>query len=48
MIDFKSLSAETVLMMLAQIHQANCKKLDCTECNIYFNLESANVIKVGA
>jgi hypothetical protein len=39
MIDFKSLSAETVLMMLAQIHQSNCKKLECAECNVFHNLQ---------
>jgi hypothetical protein len=44
MIDYKSLTAETVLMMVAQIHQANCKKLDCAECNVFQNLE----IKAGA
>jgi hypothetical protein len=44
MIDFKSLSAETVLMMVAQIHSSTCKKLDCAECNVFQNLE----IKAGA
>jgi hypothetical protein len=37
-----------VLQDLAIAHKAKCNKLDCAECNIYFNLESANLIKVGA
>ena len=39
---------DKVLQELAIAHKAKCNKLDCVECNIYFNLDSANVIKVGA
>jgi hypothetical protein len=36
-----------VLQDLAMAHKAKCNKLDCVECNIYFNLDSANVIEIG-
>jgi hypothetical protein len=42
MIDYKTLSTETVLLLLKQIHTTNCKKLDCAECNVFSNLEIKN------
>jgi hypothetical protein len=42
MIDYKSLSAETVVLILAQIHKEVCKKLDCAECNVFENVKIKN------
>ena len=37
--DYKILSAETVLLIVAEIHKDVCKKLDCAECNVFENLK---------